>query len=92
MAHNSKCTFDLEVTLTFDLSLIQSHVMNDNILKHICTKFGTVMVGSLCGTMYDVQTDGQTDGLAGGGSDGRVTNLSHLPVEFPEKTCNTKKF
>ena len=62
MAHNSKCTFDLEVTLTFDLSLIQSHVMNDNILKRICTKFGTVMVGSLCGTMYDVQTDGRTDG------------------------------
>ena len=46
VAHNSKCTFDLEVTLTFDLLLIQSHVMNDNTLKCIRTKFGNSYDGS----------------------------------------------
>ena len=83
VAHNLKCTFDLEVTLTFDLPIIQLHVMNAHTLKHIHTKFGKVAVDGLCDTAADGRTDGRRDGGTEGGRDGRETDLGHLPIVFP---------
>ena len=42
-----KLTFDLGVTLTFDLSKIQRDGMNAHTLKHVHTKFGGSKVDSL---------------------------------------------
>ena len=54
-------TFDLEVTLTFDLPIMQLHVMNAHTLKHIHTRFGKVVVDSLCDIAADGWKDGGTD-------------------------------
>ena len=43
-------TFDLEVTLTFDLPIIQLHVMNAHTLNYIHTMFGKIGVDSLHNT------------------------------------------
>ena len=74
VAHYLKCAFDLEVTLTFDLPIIQLHVMNAHTLKHIHTKFGKVVVDGLCGTVGH--------GGMEGGRDIRVTDLGLLFMKF----------
>ena len=62
VAQNLKSAFDLEVTLTFDLQIIQLHVMNAHTLKHIHTIFGKVAVDGLRNTTADGQMDGRTEG------------------------------
>ena len=41
---NLKLTFDLEVTLTFDIAKIQQDERNAHTLKHVHTKFDKAMV------------------------------------------------
>ena len=67
VAQNLKSAFDLEVTLTFDLQIIQLHVMNAHTLKHIHTKFGKVAIDGLRNTAADGRTDGRRDGRTEGG-------------------------
>ena len=43
VAKNLKLTFDLGVTLTFDLHKIQYHEVNLHTVKHIPIKFGVKM-------------------------------------------------
>ena len=62
-------TFDLEMTLTFDLPIIHLHVMNAHSLKHIHTKFGKVTVDGLCGTVGHGGTEGRREGRRDGGTD-----------------------
>ena len=62
IVHDSKHTFDLEVTLTFDLPIIQLHVMNAHILKHIRTKFGKVAVDGPRVTAAHGRREGWTEG------------------------------
>ena len=65
-------TFDLEVTLTFDLPIMQLHVMNAHTLKHIHTRFGKVAVDGLRDTAADGRTEGGTEGRREGRTDGRT--------------------
>ena len=47
VAKNLKLTFDLEVTLTFDIAKMQQDGRNVNTLKHVHTKFGNAKYYSL---------------------------------------------
>ena len=55
-----KRSFDLGMTLTFDLLKIQWDVMNAQTLKHIHTKFGEAKYDSLWDPAVDGGTDGRT--------------------------------
>ena len=44
VAKNLKLTFDLEVTLTFDIAKIQQDERNAHTLKHVHTKFDKARV------------------------------------------------
>ena len=48
VARNLKLTFDLGVTLTFDLSKIQYHVIISRTLKRIPTKYGENKAKNSC--------------------------------------------
>ena len=83
-------TFDLEVTLTFDLPIMQLHVMNAHTLKHIHTRLVKLR---LTVSAIQLRTDGRTDGRTDEGREGRTRDRPRSSFHsIPSLRLGTQKY